>query len=97
MTCQARQYGDQRQCAACGLIWDINDPEPPKCKPASRRKETYNQIAARIATELPGGAMITMTRHIPQILPQHLADAMERAYLSGGMHAAYRIFLDSLP
>jgi hypothetical protein len=19
-------------CAACGLVWDTNDPEPPSCK-----------------------------------------------------------------
>lgn len=31
MTCQARQYSDQMQCGACGLQWDINDPEPPAC------------------------------------------------------------------
>ena len=31
MTCQARQYSDQMQCARCGLAWDVKDPEPPKC------------------------------------------------------------------
>lgn len=31
--CYARQYGDQMQCGKCGLTWDINDPEPPSCKP----------------------------------------------------------------
>jgi hypothetical protein len=32
MTCQARQHSDQMICAACGLVWDTNDPEPPSCK-----------------------------------------------------------------
>jgi hypothetical protein len=29
--CQARQESDQMRCAACGLLWDTNDPEPPVC------------------------------------------------------------------
>ena len=32
MTCQARQYSDEMSCAACGLSWDISDPNPPKCR-----------------------------------------------------------------
>lgn len=32
MTCQARQYSDEMSCAACGLSWDMNDPNPPKCR-----------------------------------------------------------------
>lgn len=28
--CKARQYSDQMLCA-CGLAWDVNDPEPPEC------------------------------------------------------------------
>lgn len=31
--CKAIQYSDQMQCAACGLAWDVNDPEPPRCAP----------------------------------------------------------------
>jgi len=31
MNCLARQYSDQMNCAACGLVWDVNDPEPPPC------------------------------------------------------------------
>ena len=29
--CQARQYSDQMMCGACGLTWDMNDPDPPIC------------------------------------------------------------------
>lgn len=36
MTCKARQYSDQMQCGLCGLAWDVNDPEPPECKPDTR-------------------------------------------------------------
>lgn len=30
-TCKARQYSDQMSCA-CGLGWDIGDPDPPECR-----------------------------------------------------------------
>ena len=31
MNWKARRYGDQMICDRCGLSWDINDPDPPKC------------------------------------------------------------------
>lgn len=31
--CEARQYSDQMQCDACGLVWDMNDVDPPECAP----------------------------------------------------------------
>lgn len=29
--CVARRHGDQMHCARCGLQYDVNDPEPPRC------------------------------------------------------------------
>lgn len=29
--CEARQVSDQYICNRCGLVWDMNDPEPPEC------------------------------------------------------------------
>lgn len=29
--CKARVYGDQFHCHHCGLVWDLNDKEPPAC------------------------------------------------------------------
>lgn len=31
MNCKAKQYSDQYVCDQCGLVWDMNDPEPPRC------------------------------------------------------------------
>jgi len=31
-TCAATQQSDQMYCERCGLLWDMNDPEPPTCK-----------------------------------------------------------------
>ena len=32
MSCQAVRYSDEMYCAKCNLRWDVNDPEPPKCR-----------------------------------------------------------------
>lgn len=40
MRCQARQYSDQMSCAACGLVWDTNDPDPPECRDGVRALTT---------------------------------------------------------
>ena len=31
-TCEAETVGQEHACTRCGYVWDINDPEPPKCK-----------------------------------------------------------------
>jgi hypothetical protein len=31
MPCQARAEGDQYRCVLCKIVWDRNDPDPPKC------------------------------------------------------------------
>lgn len=31
MTCHAKQYSDTMVCAECNLVWDVNDPHPPRC------------------------------------------------------------------
>ena len=36
MTCQARQYSDQMHCSRCGLQWDVNDDDPPRCAPPTQ-------------------------------------------------------------
>ena len=36
--CQARQQSDQMYCAKCGLVWDMNDPDPPECQPKPAKK-----------------------------------------------------------
>jgi len=30
--CRARQFSDSMSCVRCELSWDMNDPQPPKCK-----------------------------------------------------------------
>lgn len=42
--CLARQIGDQMFCTPCGLVWDVNDPEPPKCR--------NGRVCASCGTEL---------------------------------------------
>ena len=48
MTCQARQINDEIQCGACGLQWDVNDPEPPPC---GRSVEAVKAVRERLEIE----------------------------------------------
>ena len=35
MTCNAVRQGDQMQCGRCGLAWDVDDKDRPKCNPVN--------------------------------------------------------------
>lgn len=32
MRCKAIQMSDQKVCRECGLVWDMNDRDPPDCR-----------------------------------------------------------------
>lgn len=51
MTCKARQHSDQMICEACGLQWDVNDPDPPECNPVqvAIHGDTDPKSAGRLA------------------------------------------------
>lgn len=93
--CQARQYSDQMLCAACGLAWDMNDPEPPECH------KNIKRAIARVAKIEEEAAPL---KSFPVMLPDEVAVEMVKTYqanardgLKGqiaGMQAAYRLFLD---
>ena len=93
MTCYARQISDQKHCAYCGLIWDVNDPEPPKCKKAVdlRTKAGREAVAPEVVPN-------PKRRTFPPMLTRDQVIAMDRAYHANGnsMDAAYRVFIESL-
>jgi hypothetical protein len=31
-TCFAKQFSDMMVCDWCGQSWDVNDPDPPRCR-----------------------------------------------------------------
>ena len=31
-SCEAETVGQEHACTRCGFVWDINDPDPPRCK-----------------------------------------------------------------
>lgn len=49
MICKARQYNDEMHCNRCGFIWDIRDPDRPKCKTEKQIKRAKN-VRARDKT-----------------------------------------------
>lgn len=48
MTCRAKHRGDQMMCDECGLVWDVNDPDPPEC---GGKTDTLTGLALRDVLE----------------------------------------------
>ena len=94
--CQARRYGDQMICAACGLNWDTNDPEPPACRKVDRRTKKAKEATAGLDAAMTHAKA---RKGLPHELPDDVAVDMVKAYRANagglaGMQAAYRLFLD---
>lgn len=45
--CAARQISDQMNCHRCGLVWDTNDPEPPKCRSDQSERLRRQELVER--------------------------------------------------
>lgn len=43
MSCEARTIGQQYNCSRCGLLWDMNALDPPKCKTDKQIQSEINQ------------------------------------------------------
>ena len=52
MKCEAYQQNDQMHCPTCGLLWDMNDPDPPECKPA-RVDAAVGLSASKLGSQAP--------------------------------------------
>lgn len=52
MKCHARQYSDQMNCGRCGLVWDMNDPNRPRCGLRPTRPGWRIRLALWLAPEL---------------------------------------------
>ena len=95
--CHARQESDQMRCVPCGLVWDVNDPEPPECRKIDRRLKVVKDAVkfeskpsepARLPVKLPDDVAVEMVKTY---------QANARDGIKGqiaGMQAAYRLFLD---
>lgn len=54
--CEARRYGEEMQCARCGLAWDVNDPDPPPCRTDDQVRQQHGREALdRIKNQLKEG------------------------------------------
>lgn len=90
--CHARQESDQMRCVPCGLVWDMNDPEPPECR--KNIKRAVAKVAKIEVAPLP-----IKPKGMPTELPVDVAAEMVKTYQANagglsGMRAAYRLFLD---
>lgn len=99
--CHARQESDQMRCVPCGLVWDMNDPEPPECR------KNIKRAAAKVAKfEAETAPLKPKAKGLPVDLPPDLAAEMVKTYQANardgikgqiaGMQAAYRLFLDRM-
>lgn len=82
--CKAIRCNDEMQCGACGLTWEVNDPEPPACRivpaPANALAQISDKgLADRIAWELPHEGREVMRRlTVPQPVDQTAEDRIAR-------------------
>lgn len=95
-SCLARQHSDQMTCAACGLAWDVNDPDPPACRKVDRRLKIVKEI-----TTFETPPVKSKPKQLPDQLPADVAIDMVKAFIANGqsingMQAAYRVFLDRI-
>ena len=97
--CHAWQESDQMRCVPCGLVWDMNDPEPPECR------KNIKRAAAKVAKfEAETAPLKPKAKGLPVDLPSDVAAEMVKTYQANardgikgqiaGMQAAYRLFLD---
>lgn len=82
--CTARQCSDQMNCDRCGLVWDMNDPEPPECPGKAETRPTHELRAGRPygrgRREQPIAAIATdmyVVAHLTQVktILRQIADA----------------------
>ena len=90
--CHARHESDQMRCVPCGLVWDMNDPEPPECR------KNIKRAAAKVAKF---EEVKPKPKGMPIELPVDVAAEMVKTYQANagglsGMQAAYRLFLDRM-
>lgn len=51
--CKARRHADQFICHACGLTWDVSDPDRPACLQSRRQTSlAYQRAMAEIRAQL---------------------------------------------
>lgn len=51
--CSAQVIGQEYSCGRCGYVWDLNDPEPPKCKTnAQARRDNAARHIAKLREQL---------------------------------------------
>ncbi len=50
--CEASRMNDQKFCQRCGVVWDIDDDDPPKCKTASEVQKQINTRGMALVREV---------------------------------------------
>lgn len=67
ISCKAVQYSDQKYCDRCGLCWDTNDPDPPKCRTSEEMKATRAAAAEELFGVKKGVLVMTTNRDVYKV------------------------------
>jgi hypothetical protein len=104
MVCVAYQASDEMKCP-CGLTWDVNDPDPPRCRrqrhvePGRVPAQVRRAIEVERRVSPPGAAFLPAELPLDVALEMVNAARAARQGLAGdvaAMRAAYRVLLDRL-
>jgi len=78
--CVAHQESDQKVCEKCGLVWDMNDSNPPFCgevyrkssRALKRSRQTKLESTIEIASNIGSGFFISMVLYRFVVFPYML-------------------------
>lgn len=83
MKCRARQYSDQMICAACGLTWDTNDPDPPACRQHGTAKGSIEKIAFEPRVKYRSNFVAPTVPYPENVQPNESAEFLYRCKFCG--------------
>ncbi len=66
-TCKARRHNDEMRCDHCNRVWELNDPDPPKCNPQRIEHHAERDMRRRLRTQ-------TKTDNFKRLWPAEYAE-----------------------
>lgn len=58
--CEARQVSDQMNCARCGLVWDMDDPDQPECRIKQAAEASLRAVRGALVPKPADAALLVL-------------------------------------
>ena len=58
--CEARQVSDQMNCARCGLVWDMDDPDQPECRIKQAAEASLQAVRGALVPKPADAALLVL-------------------------------------